>query len=95
MAITAIYVGRINPTIVNKIDKAPNQIIYHSRSNSRPPCGKSWEYHRGPVKMSSMTPPCLIKNHVQMNEMTCSTWQTVVPYFLKPGECIYNDPGDS
>ena len=80
------YIQRIYTTILSEIDKAPNQIVYHSQGNPRPPCGKSWEYCRGPVKVSSMTPPCLIKNNVQMHEMTHSTWPTVVLHYLKPTE---------
>ena len=80
------YIQRIYTTILSEIDKAPYQTVYNSQGNSRPPCCKSWEYCRGPVKVSSMTPPCLIKNNVQMHEMTHSTWPTVVPYFLKPTE---------
>ena len=26
----------------------------------------------------------LLKNNMHMHEMTCNTWPTVVPYFLKP-----------
>ena len=75
--------GYIWTTILSEIDRALHQIVHHSQGDCRPPCDKSWEYCCGPVKVASMTSPCL-KNNMQVHEMTRITWPNVVPYFLKP-----------
>ena len=50
------YVWRIYATNLSEIDKAPYQIVYHSRSNPpRPPCGMSWESVLSPVGQSKWT----------------------------------------
>ena len=72
---------------LSEIDKTLYQIVYHSRGNPRPPCGKSWESVLPPVGQSkwidNITMPYL-KNNMQMHEVTRNTWPTVVSYFLKP-----------
>ena len=63
----------------------------YSRGNPRPPCGKSW------VRIITAVPvdrqsrwvrrhhyASVLKNNVQMHEMTCCTWPIAVPYFHKP-----------
>ena len=55
------YILRIYTSVLSKIYKAPYQIVYHSRCNSRLPCGNSWEYCRGAVNVGSLTPSCFIK----------------------------------
>ena len=73
---------------LNEIDKTLYQIAYHSRGNPRPPCGESWESVLLPMGQSKWTDNTdhheLLKNNVQMHEMTRSTWLTVVSYSLKP-----------
>ena len=78
------YIQRIYTNISSQIDKAPNQIVYHNQGNPRLPVESLGnQYCHGPVKVSSMTPPCFVKNIEQVHEMTHSTWPTVVPYFLE------------
>ena len=80
------YVRVMYATNLIEIDKTLYQIVYYSRGNPRSPCGKSWESgcRRWANQSGPITSPCLIKNNVQMHEMTRSTWPTVVSYFLKP-----------
>ena len=37
------YVPTMYATNLSEIDKTLYQIVYHSRGNPRPPCGKSWD----------------------------------------------------
>ena len=82
------YVRKMYATNLSEIDKTLYQIVYDSRGNPRPTCGKSWESVLSPVGQSKWTNNTdyheLLKNNVQMHEMTCSTWPTVVSYSLKP-----------
>ena len=79
------YVRKMYATNLSEIDKTLYQIANHSRGNPRPPCGKSWEsvVAGGPIKVDRYHHHELLKNNVQMHGMTCSTWPTVVSYFLK------------
>ena len=77
-------------TNLSEIDKTLYQIVYHSRGNPSPPCGKSWESAGtvlSPVGQSKWIDNTdyhkLLKNNVQIHEMTRSIWPTVVSYSLK------------
>ena len=76
-AILHSYVRRIYATNLSEIDKAPYQMIYHSLGNPpRPPCGKSWAgistVASEPVKVDQWHHHALLKNNMQMHEMTRS-----------------------
>ena len=68
------YVRKMYATNVSKIDKTLYQRAYHSQSNPRPPCSKSWESVLSPVagaiKVDWWHHHALLKNNVQMHEMT-------------------------
>ena len=81
------YIQIIYPTLSSEIDKASHQIVYHSRGNlPRPPCGTQVlgisTVAGGRVQVDRWH-HALLKNNVQMHEMTRSIRSTVLPYFLK------------
>ena len=85
------YVRKMYATNSSEIDKTFYQIAYHSQGNpiARAPCGthygKSWESVATVASWANQGGPIkLLKNNVQMHEMTRSTWPTVVLYSLKP-----------
>ena len=83
------YVRIIYATNLSNIDKAPYQIVYHSRGNlPRPPLwqllGISTVAAVRPVKVDWWHHYGVLKNNMQMHEMIRSIWPTVMPYFLKP-----------
>ena len=49
------YVRKMYAANLGEIDKTLYQIVYHSRGNPRPPCGKSWESVLSPVGQSKWT----------------------------------------
>ena len=50
-----LAVRKMYGTNLSEIDKTLYQIVYHSRGNPRPPCGKSWESALSPVGQSKWT----------------------------------------